>query len=75
SFRAWMNLKIDVYVRAAVFTRILAKDFRFFNRFATGDLVTRLMDDISEYPKISWFSCSKIFRSPIQPAGKSPLLM
>lgn len=63
SFRAWMNLKIDVDVREAVFRRILRKDFRFFNKFATGDLVTRLMDDISEYPKISWFSCSGIFRA------------
>jgi ABC-type multidrug transport system fused ATPase/permease subunit len=63
SFRAWMNLKIDVDVREAVFARILRKDFRFFNKFSTGDLVTRLMDDISEYPKISWFSCSGIFRA------------
>lgn len=63
SFRAWMNLKIDVDVREAVFSKILRKDFRFFNKFATGDLVTRLMDDISEYPKISWFSCSGVFRA------------
>lgn len=63
SFRAWMNLKIDVDVREALFRQILQKDFRFFNRFATGDLVTRLMDDISEYPKIAWFSCSGIFRA------------
>ncbi len=63
SFRAWMNLKIDVDVRETVFRKILQKDFRFFNRFGTGDLVTRLMDDISEYPKIAWFSCSGIFRA------------
>jgi ABC-type multidrug transport system fused ATPase/permease subunit len=63
SFRAWMNLKIDVDVREAVFRQILRKDFRFFHRFATGDLSTRLMDDISEYPKIAWFSCSGIFRA------------
>ncbi len=63
SFRAWMNLKIDVDVREAVFRRLLQKDFRFFHRFATGDLTTRLMDDISEYPKIAWFSCSGIFRA------------
>ncbi len=63
SFRAWMNLKIDVDVREAVFRRILQKDFRFFHKFAPGDLSTRLMDDISEYPKIAWFSCSGIFRA------------
>lgn len=61
--RAWMNLRIDVDVREAIFQRIIRKDFRFFHRFATGDLVTRLMDDISEYPKIAWFSCSGIFRA------------
>ena len=63
SFRAWMNLKIDIDVREAVFRRILHKDFRFFHKFATGDMTTRLMDDISEYPKIAWFSCSGIFRA------------
>lgn len=62
AFRARMNLKIDVDVREAVFSRILRKDYRFFNHFAPGDMVTRLMDDISEYPKIAWFSCSGIFR-------------
>jgi ABC-type multidrug transport system fused ATPase/permease subunit len=61
--RAWVNLKIDVGVREAVFSRILDKDFRFFNRFRTGDLVTRLMDDITEYPKLAWFSCSAVFRA------------
>ena len=31
--------------------------------FAPGDMTTRLMDEISEYPKIAWFSCSGIFRA------------
>lgn len=62
AFRARMNLKIDLDVREAVFSRILRKDYRFFNHFAPGDMVTRLMDDISEYPKIAWFSCSGVFR-------------
>lgn len=63
AFRQWMNLRIDVAVREKVFSGILGKDYRFFNRFATGDLVTRLLDDISEYPKIAWFCCSGIFRA------------
>jgi len=62
-FRAWMNNKIDVAVREKVFGHILRKDHRFFGRFSTGDLTTRLMDDIAEYPKIAWFSCSGIFRA------------
>jgi ATP-binding cassette subfamily B protein len=32
----------------------------FFNRFRTGDLVTRLTDDVAE--KLSWFACSGIWR-------------
>ena len=35
-------------------------DRNFFHRYTTGDLVTRMADDISE--KISWFSCSGVFR-------------
>ncbi|RME30493.1 MAG: ABC transporter ATP-binding protein, partial [Candidatus Zixiibacteriota bacterium] len=32
----------------------------FFTHFRTGDLVTRLTDDVAE--KLSWFACSGIFR-------------
>jgi ATP-binding cassette subfamily B protein len=62
AFRAWMNLNIEKAVRARVFGSILAKDHSFFGRFRTGDLVTRLTDDITEYPRIAWFGCSGIFR-------------
>lgn len=62
AFRAWMNLNIEKAVRARVFGSILAKDHTFFGRFRTGDLVTRLTDDITDYPRIAWFSCSGVFR-------------
>jgi ATP-binding cassette subfamily B protein len=61
-FRMWMNLNIEKAVRGRVFISILAKDHTFFGRFRTGDLVTRLTDDISEYPRIAWFGCSGVFR-------------
>ncbi|MFH1516219.1 MAG: ATP-binding cassette domain-containing protein [bacterium] len=63
SFRALINLKIDMDVRNNAFARILTKSQRYFLRFRTGDLVTRLTDDIYDYPKISWFCCSGIFRA------------
>jgi ATP-binding cassette subfamily B protein len=53
AFRAWMNLNIEKAVRERVFASILAKDHTFFGRFRTGDLITRLTDDIAEYPRIA----------------------
>ena len=32
-------------------------------KFRTGDLVARFTDDLSSFPKISWFACSSIFRA------------
>ncbi|MEZ4650439.1 MAG: ABC transporter ATP-binding protein [Candidatus Eisenbacteria bacterium] len=61
--RAWVNLKLDMGIRERVFGSVLEKDHRFFSHFRTGDLVTRLMDDITEYPKLAWFCCSGIFRA------------
>ncbi len=63
AFRAWVNLRLDIGMRTKVFSSILDKDHHFFSRFRTGDLSTRLMDDITEYPKLAWFSCSGVFRA------------
>jgi ATP-binding cassette subfamily B multidrug efflux pump len=60
--RAWMNLNVEKAVRERIFASIVVKDHTFFGRFRTGDLVTRLTDDIAEYPRIAWFSCSGVFR-------------
>jgi ATP-binding cassette subfamily B protein len=62
ALRQWMNLNIEKAVRLRVFASILEKDHTFFGRFRTGDLVTRLTEDIAEYPRIAWFGCSGIFR-------------
>ncbi|MDH4157238.1 MAG: ABC transporter transmembrane domain-containing protein, partial [candidate division Zixibacteria bacterium] len=60
SHRAWMNLKLEWLFRQDAFDRITSKGPDFFNRFRTGDLVTRMTDDVAE--KLSWFACSGIFR-------------
>ncbi len=60
--RALMNMTIEKAVRERVFSSILDKDHTFFGRFRTGDLVTRLTDDIADYPRIAWFTCSGLFR-------------
>ena len=61
--RAMINCKLEMDIRRYYFGVILEKGYKFFHRFRTGDLVTRLTDDISNHPKIAWFSCSGIFRA------------
>lgn len=61
--RAWLNSKIGLDVRDRVFSSLLRKDHRFWNTFRPGDLTTRLTDDIVDYPRIAWFSCSAVFRA------------
>ncbi|MBD3337439.1 MAG: ATP-binding cassette domain-containing protein, partial [Candidatus Eisenbacteria bacterium] len=61
--RALQNLRLDKGIREDVFGSLMRKDYRFNNAFRTGDVVTRLTDDIYEFPKISWFGCSGIFRA------------
>lgn len=61
--RAWLNSKIGLDIRDKVFANLLKKDYRFWNTFRPGDLTTRLSDDIVDYPRIAWFSCSAVFRA------------
>ena len=61
--RARMNLKLEIGVREDVFGELMKKDYRFSTRHRTGDVVTRLTDDVAEFPKIAWFGCSGIFRA------------
>lgn len=61
--RGWVNLRFEHSLRVMYFKFITRKDFRFFQKYRTGDIVTRLTDDLSDYPKISWFLCSGIFRA------------
>lgn len=58
--RGWMNLKLEWLFRQEAFDQITSKGPDFFNKFRTGDLVTRMTDDVAE--KLSWFACSGIFR-------------
>ena len=61
--RGIINSAIGVLIRDDVFASIMRKGWRFFNRFHPGDLTTRLTDDITDYPRIAWFSCSAFFRA------------
>ncbi|HRY54506.1 MAG TPA: ABC transporter ATP-binding protein [Spirochaetia bacterium] len=61
--RSAVNAIFDYLVRRRYFGELLGKDHRFFGAFRTGDLVTRLTDDVHDFPKLSWFLCSGIFRA------------
>lgn len=63
SVRALVNLRFEHSLRLFYFKQVLNKDYRFFQKYRTGDIVTRLTDDLSDFPKISWFLCSGIFRA------------
>jgi len=58
--RAYMNFKIEFEVRQKLFSHILTLDHSLYHSYSIGDILTRLIDDISE--KISWFACSGVFR-------------
>ncbi|MBI5884313.1 MAG: ABC transporter ATP-binding protein [Elusimicrobia bacterium] len=59
--RAWMNMRLEWEIRQAVFKHIVTLDRGFYHRYPTGDIVTRLVDDVQE--KLSWFACSGVFRA------------
>jgi ATP-binding cassette subfamily B multidrug efflux pump len=59
--RAYMNIRLEWEFRQRSFEEVTEKGPDFFNRFNTGDLVTRMTDDVSEH-KLAWFACSGIFR-------------
>ncbi len=61
--RARVNGLLEMAVRREYFDRILGKSHRFFLEHRTGDIVTRLTEDISSFLKIGWFLCSGIFRA------------
>jgi len=61
--RMLINGLLGMDIREYYFSQIINKGYRFFTKFRTGDLVTRLMDDVDMGTKIAWFSCSGIFRA------------
>jgi ATP-binding cassette subfamily B protein len=67
--RGALNMVFDYAVRKRYFHEVMRKDARFFSHFRTGDVITRLTSDISDFPKLSWFLCSGIFRA-VESASK-----
>jgi ATP-binding cassette subfamily B multidrug efflux pump len=61
--RSAVNTICDYMIRERYFGIVMDKDYRFFAAFRSGDIVTRLTDDIYDFPKLSWFLCSGIFRA------------
>ncbi len=61
--RGMTNSVFEHLIRGKYFRKVLAKDYGFFAKFSTGDVVTRLTDDLYDFPKLSWFLCSGIFRA------------
>lgn len=61
--RAYGNLVFGKLMREHVFEKILKKGYDFFLKFRTGDVITRLTDDIEGSDmKLAWFSCSGVMR-------------
>lgn len=58
--RAWMNIRLEWAFRQQAFNSTTRMGPDFFNKFRTGDLLTRMTDDVAE--KLSWFACSGIWR-------------
>jgi ATP-binding cassette subfamily B protein len=67
--RGALNVVFDYIVRKRYFGEVVQKDMRFFSKFRSGDVITRLTSDISDFPKLSWFLCSGIFRA-VESASK-----
>ncbi|MFN8671339.1 MAG: ABC transporter ATP-binding protein [Candidatus Sericytochromatia bacterium] len=61
SLRGNTNFKLENSFRINLFKYLINLDQTFFQKFNTGDLITRIIDDISE-KKLAWFACSGIFR-------------
>ncbi|MGM0607563.1 MAG: ABC transporter ATP-binding protein [Candidatus Muiribacteriota bacterium] len=62
--RGKMNLILEITLRKKYFGHILNKSYRFFHKYRTGDIATRLSEDVSTHPPgIAWFLCSGIFRA------------
>ncbi len=63
-FRARLNLAFEISLRKMYFDKVINKSYRFFQKYRTGDIATRLSEDISTHPPgVSWFLCSGIFRA------------
>ncbi|MBN2790715.1 MAG: ABC transporter ATP-binding protein [Candidatus Delongbacteria bacterium] len=63
NFRAYLNILYTVMIRNKYYNSFTKKNEHFFKKFRTGDLLTRLTDDIDgAWDRISWYSCSGVLR-------------
>jgi ABC-type multidrug transport system fused ATPase/permease subunit len=62
SSRYVMNLILGMDIKLFHFENLLRKDPAFFNKYRSGDLITRFSDDIDGDMKLSWFGNSGIMR-------------
>ncbi len=58
--RVRVNMRVEWLIRSRVYRNLCRLGPSFYSRFTSGDVVTRLTDDLPE--KIAWFSCSGVFR-------------
>lgn len=61
STRGWTNMLIEIDLRERIFAHLARMGPSFFARHRTGDLITRMTDDVGE--KLSWYTCSGVFRA------------
>lgn len=62
STRYIMNLTLAKDIKLFHFHSLLQKDPAFYNKYRSGDLITRFSDDIDGDLKLAWFSNSGIMR-------------
>ncbi|MBF0312597.1 MAG: ABC transporter ATP-binding protein [Oligoflexia bacterium] len=63
TFRGISNMIFAVKIRDFTFHKITEKNPLFFHHFKTGDLITRLTDDIDgSWERVAWYSCSGVLR-------------
>jgi ATP-binding cassette subfamily B multidrug efflux pump len=60
--RARTNLDLGMAIRGRMLGTILRKRPDFYTRYRSGDLVTRLTDDIDTEDKLHWYACSGVMR-------------
>ena len=61
STRGWTNMNIEAELRNRIFANLTRLGPSTLSGHRTGDVVTRLTDDLAE--KFSWFTCSGLFRA------------
>ncbi|MBI4727104.1 ABC transporter ATP-binding protein [candidate division TA06 bacterium] len=61
STRGWTNMNIEAELRNKIFANLTRLGPSTLSGYRTGDVVTRLTDDLAE--KLSWFTCSGLFRA------------